>query len=104
MSLILVEIGPHELGTKPLNEMDPKVQNTEATLDLASAKEGSLPHTADKDQGGRKVNTTDTGAKEQAPLDGPKTDNPTGNKDTADGGSVSVLPLASKFIQILIRI
>ncbi|KAK1218347.1 hypothetical protein PQX77_018989, partial [Marasmius sp. AFHP31] len=78
------------LGTKPLD--DTEMQGTDtAPSDPTSANEGVLPQATDKDEGGGKVNTTDSGAKTQTPVDGTETDNPTGNKDTAEKASVSVL-------------
>ncbi|KAK1219676.1 hypothetical protein PQX77_017627 [Marasmius sp. AFHP31] len=77
------QVGP---GTKPLDEKG--VQATDAApSDPTSVNEGVLPHATDKDEGRGKANTTDSGAKEQTPLDGTKTDRPPENKDTAKKAS-----------------
>ncbi|KAK1219675.1 hypothetical protein PQX77_017626 [Marasmius sp. AFHP31] len=80
-------IGSPETSTK--NEVVPEVQDTDEALDMTSAHEGILPHAtvADKDEGGRKVNTTTPGVEEQAPLSGTETDNHTGNEDTTTKAS-----------------
>ncbi|KAK1235153.1 hypothetical protein PQX77_001630 [Marasmius sp. AFHP31] len=77
-------IGPPEPSTKPLEGMDPEVQDTDAASDPTSAKEKVLPdHATDQDKGKHKLNT-DTGPGEQTPPDhGTKTDNRTGNEDDA---------------------
>ncbi|KAL0063374.1 hypothetical protein AAF712_009769 [Marasmius tenuissimus] len=98
-------IGYSETGTKPLDEMDPEVQDSGEALDPISAKEGVLPHATDKDEDESEgeVNTRDTGTKEQTPLDGSKTDNPTGNGDTADGGSNPIKPTLEKSWEVIMK-
>ncbi|KAK1219672.1 hypothetical protein PQX77_017623 [Marasmius sp. AFHP31] len=73
------------LRTRPL---DAEVQATDAAPSgPTSANEGVLPHATDKDGGGGKANTTDSGAKAQTSVDGMKIDNPTGNEGTAQKAS-----------------
>ncbi|KAK1218332.1 hypothetical protein PQX77_018974 [Marasmius sp. AFHP31] len=72
------------LGTKLPG--DTEVRDTDAApSDPTSAKE-VLPYATDRDEGEDRLNM-DTGAKAQTPMDGMKTDNPTGNKDTAEKAS-----------------
>ncbi|KAK1235154.1 hypothetical protein PQX77_001631 [Marasmius sp. AFHP31] len=92
------------LGTKPLDEKG--VQTTDAVPsvpDPTSANKGVLPHTADKDEGRGKSNATDSGAKEQTPLDGTKTDKPTENTNTAKKPSTPEDPTLEKSWEVIMK-
>ncbi|KAL0062894.1 hypothetical protein AAF712_010215 [Marasmius tenuissimus] len=102
MALVEVRDPEHELGTKPMHD-ETEVQDTDpAPMDPKSAKGGVFPHATDVNKDKDRLNP-DPGAGGQTPLDGTKTDHPTGNEDAAKKPSSSQDPALDKAWEVVMK-